>query len=136
MTELDCLFCKIVAGKIPCRKVFETENTLAFLDISPLSEGHTVVISKKHYINLLDFPEDEIPSFFSDLKATAKLVKDKLHVEGFNILQNNFPVAGQVIPHIHFHILPRYKGINFAKITKNPAYASNEALDDIYNKIK
>ena len=136
MAESDCLFCKIISGEIPCRKVFETENVLAFLDISPLSEGHTVVISKKHYNNLLDFPEDEIPSFFSDLKTIAKFVKEKLQVEGFNILQNNFLVAGQEIPHFHFHILPRYKGVNFIKIIKNPDYASNEALDEILRKLK
>lgn len=136
MTESDCLFCKIIAGEIPCRKVFETENTLAFLDIAPLSEGHTVVIPKKHFYNLLDFPKDEMEPFFGDLKTIAKLVKEKLMLEGFNILQNNFPVAGQVIPHIHFHILPQYPGKYFAKITRNPDLASNEALDKIYKKFK
>ena len=136
MLKSDCLFCKIIKGEIPSRKVFETDNTYAFLDISPMTKGHTIVIPKNHYYNLIDMPENEINPFYTDLRKIAIFMKDHLEFDGFNILQNNFPVAGQVVDHFHYHIIPRYQGEQtFLELKKNTEIATNDALDAVHQKL-
>ena len=106
----DCLFCRIAAGDIPSVKVHETDRTLAFLDISPVEKGHTLVISKRvHSETILDTPADVA----AELLAAARLVAAAMVRAGFggvNLVQNNFPDGGQAVPHIHFHVIPRAKG--------------------------
>ncbi len=105
---MDCIFDKIIAGEIPCHKVFENENTLAFLDIKPHAKGHTVVIPKKHAVRV--FEMDNFGSFMEDVRAVMKILEDKLHPDGFNVGWNQNHSAGQVVPHVHVHIFPRYEG--------------------------
>ncbi|MFA5184311.1 MAG: HIT family protein [Patescibacteria group bacterium] len=105
-----CVFCQIVSGEIPSYKVYEDDQVLAFLDIYPASPGHTLVITKKHYQNLEETPEGELADLMIKVKRIGRLLKDKLGVVGYNISENNDPVAGQEIPHIHFHIIPRRAG--------------------------
>ena len=107
---MDCLFCKIISGEIPCQKVYENDYTLAFLDVSPINPGHTLVISKKHYKNFEEIPEEELNKLIQAVKEVGKAIKDGLGVFGYNISVNNDPIAGQIIPHIHFHIIPRKEG--------------------------
>lgn len=106
----DCLFCNIAAGNIPSVKVYETDGVLAFLDISPVEKGHTLVISKRaHSETILDTP----PEIADELLAAARTVAAGMMAAGFggvNIVQNNFPDGGQAVPHIHFHVIPRTKG--------------------------
>ena len=106
----DCLFCRIAAGDIPSVKVHETDRTLAFLDISPVEKGHTLVISKRvHSETLLD----TTPEVVAELVAEARLVARAMMragFGGFNLCQNNFPDGGQAVPHLHFHVIPRAKG--------------------------
>jgi histidine triad (HIT) family protein len=104
---MDCIFCKIVKNEIPSYKVFENEHVLAFLDIAPASPGHTLVIPKKHWQNMEDIPEDELQNLILGVKTIGKLLKEKLNIVGYNVLTNNDPVAGQIVPHIHWHIIPR-----------------------------
>ncbi len=132
--EDNCLFCKIIKGEIPSRKVFESENILAFLDISPIAEGHTVVIPKKHFVNTVDFPDEEMAPFFIDLKKVALKLKDKLGADGFNILQNNFRAAGQLVDHFHYHIVPRKTGDNRFKFPEK-LEVTDEDLDAVLKKI-
>ena len=108
----DCLFCKIINGEVPSHKVYEDEDVIAFLDISPLGRGHTVVIPVKHFDTLWEFPEKEMEKFFGVVKQLAILLKTKLKADGINILQNNFKAAGQVIFHMHYHIIPRWDNDN------------------------
>jgi len=106
----DCLFCDIVEGRIPCSKVAETENFVAFLDLYPVSEGHTLLVPKKHSTNLLDMPEylgNELLQLAQDLGQAAIA---KLGAEGFNLGLNNGEAAGQSVFHSHFHLIPRKKG--------------------------
>lgn len=107
---MDCLFCKIAQGEIPSAKIYEDDNVLAFLDISPVEKGHTLVISKRaHSEALLETP----PEILADMLAAAKKVGAamlKSGFGGFNVVQNNYPDGGQAIPHIHFHVIPRAKG--------------------------
>jgi histidine triad (HIT) family protein len=104
----DCIFCAIAAGEIPSFKVYEDEEVLAYLDINPFSEGHTLVIPKVHSTGLLDAPETTLAMLVARVKKVAAHLKEALPCDGFNILQNNGAAAGQTVPHIHFHIVPRY----------------------------
>ena len=112
----DCVFCAIAAGEIPCFKVFEDDFALAYLDINPFSEGHTLVIPKAHTTGLLDTPEETLAALLARVKKVAAHIKTALGCDGFHILQNNGAAAGQTVGHIHFHIVPRRNGdpIEFA----------------------
>ena len=112
----DCVFCAIAAGEIPCFKVFEDDFALAYLDINPFSEGHTLVIPKAHTTGLLDTPEETLAALIARVKKVAAHIKTALGCDGFHILQNNGAAAGQTVGHIHFHIVPRREGdpIEFA----------------------
>ena len=103
----DCIFCAIADGEIPSFKIYEDDAFLAYLDISPFAEGHTLVIPKCHFTGLLDAPEATLSGLIACVKKVAALLKEKLPCDGFNILQNNGAAAGQTVPHIHFHIVPR-----------------------------
>ncbi len=102
-----CIFCKIANKEIPAKIVYEDETTLAFLDINPRSKGHTLVIPKKHYETFDELPEDTAISLIKTIKCVVEILKS-LNPDGYNILNNNKPVAGQEVPHVHFHIIPRY----------------------------
>ena len=112
----DCVFCAIAAGEIPSFKVYEDELVLAYLDINPFSEGHTLVIPKAHTTGLLDTPEETLAALLARVKKVAAHLKTALGCDGFHILQNNGAAAGQTVGHIHFHIVPRRNGdpIEFA----------------------
>ena len=104
----DCVFCAIAAGEIPSFKVYEDELVLAYLDINPFSEGHTLVIPKEHSTGLLDTSDETLSALISRVRKVAAHLKSALPCDGFNILQNNGEAAGQTVMHIHFHIVPRY----------------------------
>lgn len=108
--ENDCVFCAIAAGEIPSFKIYEDDSVLAFLDINPFSEGHTLVIPKEHYKNLLEVPPAVLAVLLERVQKVASHIAATLPCEGFNILQNNGAVAGQTVNHIHFHIVPRFEG--------------------------
>ena len=103
----DCLFCKILTGEIPSRRVYEDQTSIAFLDVSPIHRGHTLVIPRRH---VEDGTTD--PSVWTDIAegivAVSQLVKDKLGAAGINILSNSGAVSGQAVFHFHVHVLPRY----------------------------
>jgi len=103
----NCIFCAIAAGEIPSFKIYEDETVLAYLDINPFSEGHTLVIPKAHTTGLLDTSDETLAAVLARVKKVAAHLKDALPCDGFNILQNNGPAAGQTVPHLHFHIVPR-----------------------------
>ena len=105
-----CVFCRIVEGEIQSRKLYEDDRTLAFLDIMPASEGHALVIPKGHYETLLDISKEELKKLIVAVREVAKAVIQSTNATGFNVLQSNKAIAGQVVPHVHFHIIPRYEG--------------------------
>ena len=106
----DCIFCKIIAGGIPCENVFENDSVLAFMDINPTSRGHVLVIPKDHYEDLRSTDASALADVTAVLPAIASAVVKAVGAEGFNVLQSNGACAGQVVPHIHFHIVPRVDG--------------------------
>lgn len=103
----DCIFCKIIKGEIPCARIYEDGNVLAFLDISPVNKGHTLVVPKEHHETILDMPDDLLCELTKAVKKVSAAVKKGMGAEGFNILQSNYKVAGQLVPHYHVHIIPR-----------------------------
>ncbi len=106
----DCIFCKIVAGEVPCLKIYEDEHVLSFLDIGPLSDGHTLVIPKAHFVTLDEMPPETVERTTRVLPGLARAVQKATGAEGYNILQNNGKVSGQAVMHVHFHIIPRAEG--------------------------
>ncbi|MFZ2147249.1 MAG: HIT family protein [Sedimentisphaerales bacterium] len=110
MSVDDCLFCKMVAGEIPVTKVYEDEVVLAFLDIGPISDGHTLVISKKHFEKLHDCPPELLGQVSSKLGKIAVAITTAMNFDGYNVLCNNDRAAGQLIEHLHFHIIGRNTG--------------------------
>jgi len=106
-SDPDCIFCKIVAGRIPALRIYEDDNTLAFLDIGPLAEGHTLVIPKEHFATLTAMPGDQAAALARQLPRLAQAVLDAVSAQGCNILVNQGKVAGQEVPHVHWHIIPR-----------------------------
>jgi histidine triad (HIT) family protein len=136
MNVEDCIFCKIVKKEIPSKVVFENEKSLAFLDIFPINDGHTVVIPKNHYKNIEDIPEDELTELFKVIKNIAILIHKQLKIAGYNILQNNFEAAGQIIMHFHVHIIPRNKTDEKFKLKIPRNQASEEDLDKMLNLLK
>jgi histidine triad (HIT) family protein len=129
----DCLFCKIANSKIKSQKIYEDKHSFAFLDIDPVNIGHTLVIPKKHFKTLADMSPKDLSNI---APVIAKISKSILKIaDGMNIGQNNNRVAGQLVDHVHFHLIPRYKGdghiLNWkhAKVTK-------EANEKFLKKIK
>lgn len=107
---VDCIFCKIVQGAIPATKLFEDPHTIAILDINPITLGHSLYISKEHYDTLLDVPADLLAGIMKNLPRVVSALLKATGCEGFNIIQNNQRCAGQLVAHLHFHIIPRRPG--------------------------
>ncbi len=105
--EKDCIFCKIIRGEVPSEKIHENEKFIAFADANPVGEGHTLVIPKKHFDTLEDLEEEYSEDYLMFVNEVAEILIKRYGAEGFNMALNNGKVAGQVIRHVHFHILPR-----------------------------
>ena len=131
---MDCLFCKIVSGDIPSYKIYEDDFVLAFLDIAPTNKGHVVVVPKRHFANYEMIDEEYLAKVYSVVKKIGLALKSGLEVDGYNTMVNNDPAAGQIIPHFHVHIIPRYKGDGLVQWPQGE-YADGEA-ENIQNKIK
>lgn len=110
MATSDCIFCKMVAGQIPVSRVYEDEVVLAFLDIGPISDGHTLVIPKQHFDKLHECPAEVLGQVAERLGKIAGAVTVAMESDGYNVLCNNGRAAGQVIDHLHFHVIPRNAG--------------------------
>ncbi|WP_010093713.1 HIT family protein [Ornithinibacillus scapharcae] len=108
MAHEDCIFCKIVAGEIPSAKVYEDEHVYAFLDISQVTKGHTLVIPKTHVKNIYETPSEVASELFSRVPRIANAIKTAFQPIGMNLLNNNEPAADQSVFHLHIHLIPRY----------------------------
>ena len=106
----DCIFCKIAAGQIPCHKLYEDDQVLAFLDVGPLSEGHTLIIPKAHYVTIDQMPADLAAACMAVVPALSRAIVAATGAEGWNVLQNNGRISGQAVDHVHVHIIPRRSG--------------------------
>lgn len=131
----NCIFCKIVAGEVPNYTVYEDDFSLAFLDITPRTNGHTLVIPKFHAKNLLELPEANVRTLLSAVKKAQEKIDIVLKPDGYNIGWNHGEVGGQVVPHLHIHIMPRYSGdggTNMHAIVNNPSTQSVEGVFKLF----
>ena len=127
----DCIFCKIIDGDIPSMKVYEDDICLAYLDINPDSDGHTLIIPKKHYKDIDDIEDDVLLHIYKTSRKIMKLLKDKLKCDGFSLLQNNGDV--QEVKHYHLHIKPYYKDKKSNELIKHTDLISEPKI--IFEKI-
>jgi histidine triad (HIT) family protein len=104
----DCIFCKIVSGQLPSAKVYEDEDALAFLDLFPVEKGHVLVIPKQHCERLTETPVALLRKLISAVRRVAIGQARALRTDGVNVTQANGASAGQVVPHVHFHLIPRW----------------------------
>ena len=126
----DCIFCQIVAGRIPATKIYEDEDVLAFLDISQATKGHALLIPKQHVRNLFEMTSDTASHLFAHLPRLARAIKTATKAQGLNVVNNNEAIAGQTVFHAHVHLLPRYPddGLDIRFKTHSPDSASLEKL--------
>ena len=107
-TDANCIFCKIVAGQIPCFKLVEDEHTIAFMDINPWTRGHALVIPRNHSRNLYDAPEEDLERTVTAAQRLSLRMRDALGCDGINLLNSCEPAAWQTVFHLHVHVIPRY----------------------------
>lgn len=130
-----CIFCKIVRNEIPAAKVFENEHVVAFLDISQVTKGHTLIIPKVHEIDVFDLSEQTARELFAAVPTIANALEDTFSPDGLNIVNNNREAAGQTVFHYHLHLLPRYEeGDGFGVIWKDQS--ADYSSDDLQNIAK
>lgn len=118
----NCLFCKIINGEIPSTKVYEDEHVFAFMDIMPLSKGHTLLIPKQHCKDLFEMPEEVAGNLYKAAPKVANAIKNAFNPIGLNTVNNNGAAAGQTVFHFHLHLIPRYndtEGLNVQWNAKN-----------------
>jgi len=134
----DCIFCKIINGDIPSAKVFENEDVLAFLDISQITKGHTLVIPKVHKEDIFKLDEETAGKLFSAVPKIAQAIKKEFRPEGMNLLNNNGSFAGQEVFHYHMHLIPRYdQSDGFSKrFVSHQSEYSFEDLQEMAGSIK
>ena len=131
----SCIFCTIIEGQIPCYKVYEDEDTLSFLDIHPHAKGHTVVIPKVHAETSFDLTDTQLQELIIDVQNTLRRINEVLRPDGFNVGWNHNPAGGQVVPHLHIHIFPRYKddgGGSMHSIITNAGKVSVEEVANLF----
>lgn len=128
----DCIFCKIIKGEIPSAKVYEDEHVYAFLDISQVTKGHTLIIPKAHEENIYELSEDNARHVFSAVPKISNAIKAAYNPVGLNLLNNNGEKAGQSVFHFHLHIIPRYgEGDGFGAVWKT--HTSDYSQEDLQN---
>jgi histidine triad (HIT) family protein len=131
----SCAFCKIARKQALASLVYEDEKVMAFLDIRPLNEGHTLVIPKEHYETIFEVPEERIAYLHKIVKRTALAVKKATEADGISIIQQNGKAANQEVPHLHVHVIPRYEGQKLARFGEI-SEADRERLNQVAAKIR
>ena len=130
----NCLFCRIVAGEIPSRKVYSDEHAYAFLDIAPWHPGHSLVIPKRHVDDLVHGPA-VLAELAPAIDAVARLLVDRLAADGLNLFSSTGAVAGQEVFHLHMHLVPRYAGAPGARALFDPHETPAAELDDVLARL-
>lgn len=130
-----CIFCKMVAGEIQATKVYEDDAALAFLDIGPIADGHTLVIPKQHCTRIHECDPSILAGVVACLPKVAGALVTAMHADGYNVLSNNGRAAGQVVEHLHFHIIPRKAGDGVLARWASYRYPEGQ-MEDIAAKIR
>ncbi|MCI8416766.1 MAG: HIT family protein [Lachnospiraceae bacterium] len=130
MKDSTCIFCKIANGEIPSSTIYEDEDFRVFLDLGPAAKGHALIVPKEHYASIYELEDTLCSRVFLLAKKLALRMREVLHCDGINIMQNNGPVAGQTVFHFHLHLIPRYEG-DSAGIRWNPGNVTPEELAEL-----
>ena len=134
MKKDDCIFCKIANGEIPAKTLYEDDMFRVILDLGPATKGHALILPKDHYANLFELPDEACGDVMKLAKKMATRMTERLHADGFNIIQNNFEVAGQTVMHYHLHLIPRYVD-DGQHILWNPTTVTQEELEKTMEEI-
>ncbi len=134
MRNDNCIFCKIAAGEIPSKTLYEDEQFRVILDLGPATKGHALILPKEHYANLYELPDETAGAVLKLAKKMATIMTEKLGCDGFNLVQNNGEVAGQTVFHFHMHLIPRYEN-DGQVIGWNAGSMTPEELEEIKNTI-
>jgi histidine triad (HIT) family protein len=134
MRDPECIFCKIIAGEIPCAKVFESERILSFLDIAPVNKGHALVIPKDHHPTIFDIPAELAAEMLEAKQRIGRAVMDATSAPGLNVMMNNDKTAGQLVPHAHWHLIPRFEGDGL-KFWPQHSYESNDEMASLADAV-
>lgn len=135
MRDDNCIFCKIAVGEIPSATLYEDDDFRVILDIEPASKGHALILPKEHYANLYELDDELAAKALVLAKKMITKLTDILGCDGYNVLQNNGPAAGQTVFHFHMHLVPRYKDDN-VKIGWKLGKLTDEVKEEILNKIR
>lgn len=134
MKKDDCIFCKIANGEIPAKTLYEDDMFRVILDLGPATKGHALILPKDHYANLFELPDETCGDVMKLAKKMATRMTERLHADGFNIIQNNFEAAGQTVMHYHLHLIPRYVD-DGQHILWNPTTVTQEELEKTMEEI-
>ena len=134
-TDANCIFCKIVAGQIPCFKLLEDDHTIAFMDINPVNPGHALAVAKGHWPTVDVIPSEVLAEVAQTAQKVAKAAFKVLKPHGVNLLQANGEGAGQSVPHLHIHIMPRVKGDD-VNLNWQPKPGDMAAIKAVYERLK
>ena len=129
-----CIFCSIVNKEIPSSCIYEDDQVMAFLDLSQVTKGHTLVVPKKHYDNLLECDDETLAHLIQVEKMLAVRISERLNAQGVNVLNNTHEAAGQTVNHLHFHIIPRYSENDAVVIQFNES--EKQDLDELVKILK
>lgn len=132
---MDCLFCKIIKGEIPSAKVYEDDELIAFLDIKPVNPGHVLIIPKQHFASMVETPEALAGSMMALVPSLGKAVMQAAAAKGFNVAVNNGRVAGQLVDHVHLHIMPRHEQDGY-ELWHGKPYETSEAMNAMANAVR
>ena len=130
MRDENCIFCKIAAGEIPSATLYEDDDFRVILDLGPASRGHALILPKEHYRNLYDIDDETLVKAALLAKKMVKKLTDVLGCDGYNVVQNNEPCAGQTVFHFHMHLIPRYEDDNVGL-----GWKTGELTDEVKNEI-
>lgn len=135
MRDENCIFCKIAAGEIPSATLYEDDDFRVILDLGPASKGHALILPKEHYRNLYDIEDETLAKAALLAKKMVKKLTDVLGCDGYNIVQNNEPCAGQTVFHFHMHLIPRYEGDKVG-LGWHMGELTDEVKEEILGKMK
>ena len=135
MKDSNCIFCKIANGEIPSKTIEENDMFRVVLDVGPATKGHALILPKDHYSNLYELPEEVAAEALKLAKKVALKMKERLHCDGVNLVQNNEEAAGQTVFHFHMHVIPRYKE-DGQVIGWKPGIPTGEELEAVCELLK
>lgn len=130
----DCIFCKIIRNEIPSSRIYSDDQIIAFLDLAPTAKGHTLVVPRAHYATMFDVPPELGGAVLSACQRVGRALMDEFGAGGINVGQNNFAPAGQMVFHVHWHVIPRFEGDGFSHWAQG-AYSSREEMAEVAQRL-